>query len=368
MTEREAWICFSTFIGIGPQRFKLLLQYFGSARKAWEAPISKYHEIGFSQKLAGNFESHRKSFDLQNYLQRLDTLRVSTCLLTDKEYPERLKTIEDAPFLLYVKAKSEQGDPLFNLDELADISVAVVGTRKMTSYGCDVTEKLVQGLSDAGVTIISGLALGIDSVAHSTTIECSGKTIVVLGNGLDTIYPPSNRNLAKRILENGGAIISEFPLGYPAMPHNFPTRNRIVSGLSLAVLVIEGTEKSGTLLTAANAASQGRDVFAVPGPITSATSRAPHVLIRNGAKLVTKVEDILEELEIRTKNIEHRAKLVLPENPSEEKILAALAQDAQDFDNLVKIVNLPTSEVLSLLTLMELKGMVKNVGGRYRKI
>lgn len=367
MTEREAWICFSTFIGIGPQRFKLLLSYFGSAKEAWEAPISKYLEIGFSQKLASSFERHRKSFDLGNYLKQLSIFHVSTCLLTDKEYPQRLKTIEDAPFLLYFRARSEQGVALFNLNELSDVSIAVVGTRKMSAYGKDVTQKFVQELSDAGLTIISGLALGIDSVAHTTSIECSGKTIAVLGNGLDTIYPSQNSGLARSILNQGGAVVSEFPLGYPAMPHNFPTRNRIVSGMSLAVLVIEGTEKSGTLLTASNAASQGREVFAIPGSITSQTSQAPHNLIKSGAKLVTQVEDILDELEIRTKNMQHRAKKVLPYNPEEEKIMAAIDREAQDFDSLVTIVGLTSSNLLSLLTLMELKGMVRSVGGRYRK-
>lgn len=360
MTEKEASIAFSTFPPIGPQRFKLLVQYFGSAQKAWQAPIGKYREIGFSQKLAGSFEKARKEFDLEKYLKRLEKHNVRVVLQEDPEYPKRLATISDAPFLLYIKGEQE-------LENLADVSVAVIGTRKMTTYGADVTEKLVAGLVAAGVTIISGLALGIDGMAHKIALESGGKTIGVLGNGLDTVYPSSHTGLARAMVDHGGLVISEFPLGYPAMPFNFPVRNRIVSGLSLGVLVIEGTERSGTLLTCANAASQGRDVFAVPGPITSTTSKAPNLLLKNGAKLVEKVEDILEELDINAKLQMLNAKSVLPSNPDEGKILEALENEAYDVDSLVRILDMPISDALSLLTLMELKGMVKNTGGVYRK-
>lgn len=363
MTEREAWIAFSAFNQIGPQRFKLLIQYFGSAEKAWKTPIEKYREIGFSQKLSAAFENYRKTFDLEQYLKQLSILKVDVCLLGDKDYPTRLASIEDAPFLLYVKGDAT----LFNLDELADVSVAVIGTRKMTSYGRDVTERLVSGLVQAGITIISGLALGIDGMAHKIALELGGRTIAVLGNGLDTVYPPAHNNMAKAIVNTGcGMLVSEFPLGYPAMPFNFPIRNRIVSGLALGVLVIEGTEKSGTLLTCSCAASQGRDVFAVPGSITSQTSKAPNLLIKNGAKLVESIEDILDELDIKSKLKNKASKKVLPENKNEAKILEILSLEALDFDNLVKIVGLPTQDLLSVLTLMELKGMVKNTGGVYR--
>lgn len=368
MTEKDYWICFSTFVPIGPQRFKLLVDFFGSAKSAWNAPLSKYREIGFSEKLSSSFGKHKKTFNFEDYKNKMEKHKVSVVTLEDQEYPERLKTITDAPSLLYVRGKSVQGQALNSLSELADVSIAVVGTRKMTSYGKDVTQQLVSGLVNSGMTIVSGLALGIDSIAHISSIENNGKTIAVLGNGLDTIYPSSNLGLAHTILDHGGLIISEFPLGFPAMPHNFPIRNRIVSGMSLAVLVIEGTEKSGTLLTASNAAAQGRDVFAVPGQITSYASAAPHYLLKNGAKLVSRVEDILEELDVKTKNKNHKAKSVLPGSPGEEKIVNALAQEELDFDNLARIVGLPTHEILSLLTLMELKGMVKNVGGVYRKV
>lgn len=361
MTEKDAAIAFSTFPSIGPQRFKLLVQYFGGAQKAWHAPIKEYFEIGFSQRLATSFEKHRNTFNLDQYKKLLEKNEISVCLLGDRDYPSRLATIEDTPFLLYIKGQE-------SLQDLAEVSVAVIGTRKMTSYGKDVTERLVFDLVSSGVTVISGLALGIDGMAHKAAIDAGGKTIAVLGNGLDTVYPPAHTNLAKRIVDgNSGLLISEFPLGYPAMPFNFPVRNRIVSGLSLGVLVIEGTEKSGTLLTCANAASQGRDVFAVPGPITSQTSKAPNILLKNGAKLVEKAQDILDELEIKAKSNQAKSRKVLKYDPEEEKILVVLANEGLDIDSLVRILDMPISQTLSLLTLLELKGMVKNTGGIYRK-
>lgn len=290
MKEKEAWIAFSTFPLIGPARFLLIKDYFGSAKKAWEAPKEKYLEIGLSNSLMGKFENHRRTFDLPSYLLRLKKLNIRTITIEDKSYPERLKKIDYAPFLLYVRGISDLG-------KMAQKSIAVVGTRKMTSYGQKVTERLVTGLVKSGVTIVSGLALGIDFVAHRIALESGGKTIAVLGNGLDDIYPPKNKKMGEKLVASKrGLLVSEYPLGYPLSPQNFPVRNRIVSGLSLGVLVIEGAEKSGTLTTASAAAVQGRDVFAVPGPVTSPMSKAPNFLIKNGAKLVESADDILESL------------------------------------------------------------------------
>lgn len=364
MTEREAWIAFSCFPNIGPARFGLLRKYFGSARKAFGAPVKEFLGIGFSEKLAGEFENFRKDFDLASYLLRLKRLGVKIILLEDKDYPNLLKKIDDSPHTLYVRNKGRD-----SVSDSAGVSVAVVGTRKPTAYGKEVTERLVTGLIDNGVTIVSGLALGIDAIAHRAALEAGGKTIGVLGCGVDNIYPPANRQLGERMLKSGqGIIVSEYPLGYPAFPTNFPTRNRIVSGLSLGVLVIEGAQKSGTLLTASAAAAQGREVFAVPGPITSPVSKAPHFLIRNGAKLVEKVEDILEELKIESRILNLESRKVLPETKEEKKIMEILEKEGLDIDTLVRISKLDTGRVLGTLTGMELKGMIKNIGGVYTKV
>lgn len=362
MTEREAWIAFSTFTAIGPQRFKLLLQYFGSALTAWSAPIKTYREIGFSERLASSFARHRKTFSLATYLKQLHALKVEVCLLGDKSYPSRLASLDDAPSVLYIRAEVTE-----TLADLTEISLAVIGTRKMSAYGKDVCERLVTQLVDSGMTIVSGLALGIDSVAHRTALSAGGKTVAVLAGGVESVYPPANTGLGREIVKNG-AIISEYPLGTPCFQQNFPVRNRIVSGLALGVLVIEGTERSGTLLTAASAAKQGRDVFAVPGPITSPTSKAPNLLIREGAKLVESASDILEELkiELRVKNYESRK--VIKTTKEEEKLLEILAIEGLDIDSIVRISGMQTGNILGSLMQLELKGLIKNAGGIYSKV
>ncbi|MEK7521586.1 MAG: DNA-processing protein DprA [Patescibacteria group bacterium] len=375
MTEKEAYLAFSTFPSFGPQRFKLLKEYFGSAKEAWKAPKKELGKLGVKAELLEKFLNHRNNFGLEDYLGKLGRLGIEYTTHQDSDYPEKLKSLDDSPFLLYVKGKPTRGPlpgspsaPVTRaLGQLSVCAVAVVGTRKPTGYGRDVTERLVEGLVRAGVTIISGLALGIDAIAHKAALDAGGFTVGVVGGGLDDIYPPSNRGLAQKMIEKGGMVISEYPLGFPAMPQNFPVRNRIVSGMSLGVLVVEGTVKSGTLLTAAAAARQGRDVFAVPGPITSPTSAAPNLLIKNGAKLVEKAEDILEELEINVARNTALATRILPETEEERKVLRTLELEALDIDSIVRISTLEVGIVLSALTIMELKGMVKNVGGTYRK-
>ncbi|OGY08212.1 MAG: DNA protecting protein DprA [Candidatus Blackburnbacteria bacterium RIFCSPHIGHO2_01_FULL_43_15b] len=369
MTGKEAYLAFSTFPAIGPQRFKLLREYFGSAKRAWEAPEKELRQLGVGEKLLAKFIVHRKAFSLEKYEDRLGKLGVEYVTVEEFEYPERLKKIDDAPFLLYARRsharKVSPGEA--KLAEMAEVSVAVVGTRKISSYGRDVTERLVAGLVDAGVTIVSGLALGVDAVAHKTVVECGGKTIAVMAGGLDKIYPTSNTQLARQIVESGGVLMSEYPLGVNPRPEYFPYRNRIESGMSLGVVVIEGAIKSGTMVTAALAARQGRDVFAVPGPINSPLAAGPHMLIRNGAKLVEKAEDILEELDISTKHKVHSAKRILPDTEEEKTLINFLENEGVGLDELVRMSGMETGTVLSTLTGMEMKGMVRNVGGVYVK-
>lgn len=369
MTEREAWIAFSCFPQIGPARFKLLRKYFGSAKKAWEAPVSEYLKIGFKNSFVETFENFRRELDIASYILRLDKLSIQVLTLEDKDYPERLKKIDDSPYIIYAGNSQESiksGKSTKGIKEMTEVAVAVIGTRKMTSYGKEVTERLVTGLVKNGVVVVSGLALGIDSVAHKAAIESGGQTIAVLGNGLDSIYPPRNKQLGEMLIKSGrGILVSEYPLGYPAMPQNFPNRNRIISGLSLGVLVIEGARQSGTLLTASSAALQGREVFAVPGPITSPMSQAPNFLLKNGAKLVETAEDILEELQMSSKVKFQISKKIIPETEDEKRIMELLANEGMGIDNLVRISRMQTGQVLSALTNMELKGMVKYIGGKY---
>ncbi len=267
--------------------------------------------------------------------------------------------MEDGPVILYYKG---------SLTALRKTSVAIVGTRKMTYYGREVTEKFASELSSFGITIISGLARGVDTAAHKASISAGGTTVAVLGNGLDSVYPLENKTLADTIVEKGGTLISEFPLGYPALPVNFAIRNRIVSGLSDAVVVIEGAEKSGTLLTASHAAEQGKTVFAVPGQIFSPLSKAPFFLIKNGAKMVTEVKDVLEELDLSVRVDKEKVEKLIPKSAEEAKIIKYLEDEPLFLDELVRITGSQTSEISARLTIMEMKGLVKNLGGgKYRK-
>jgi DNA processing protein len=292
LLERKAWIAFNACPGIGPVRFKLLFDYFGSAKRAFNAPEKSLREIGLGEKLVQNFLSFRKSFDNDSYFLRLERLGINVLFAGEENYPKLLKEIEGRPPVLYVKVR--QIRPAGQIFQKK--AVAVVGTRKVTSYGRQVTEVIVKGLVASGLVVVSGLARGVDGVAHQATINNGGITIAVLGSGLDLIYPPEHKKLAEKIVESGGAIVSEFPLGAQTVPGNFPARNRIISGLSLGVVITEAAENSGSLITASCAADQGREVFAVPGPITSPLAAGTAELIKKGAKLVSGVEDILEEL------------------------------------------------------------------------
>ena len=284
--DKPYWLAFNCFDGIGPLRFKLLLEYFGTAKAAWEAEKQELVKIGLGQSLVENFCLFRQSFDILGYLERIKKAKVYVLTLKDEEYPKLLKEIQTAPPVLYIKSKNTE----IIRRSYHNLCMAVVGTRKITSYGRQVTEALVSDLVAHGLTIVSGMAKGVDSLSHKTAIENGGLTIAVLGSGVDVIYPPENRKLWEEISENG-AVVSEFPLGYPAVPGNFPARNRIISGLSLGVLVTEAAEDSGALITASCAAEQGREVFSVPGPITSPLSKGTAELIKKGAKLVYNVNE-----------------------------------------------------------------------------
>lgn len=359
--EKKCWLGFSAFPGIGPLRFKLLRQYFGSAEKAWRADTKTLIKIRLGEKLTAKFDHFRKTFHLDDYLKEIMKKKITVITLKDKEYPKLLAQISDAPFLIYVR-----GD-VTHLNEVQP-RIGVVGTRAVTQYGRAVTEKITRGLVDAGVTIVSGMAYGVDTVAHQTAVDNGGKTIAVLGCGVDIIHPRINTTLYWTIVKKAGIVISEFPLGMYADKGMFPARNRIISGLSLGVVVTEGAEDSGALITARYAAEQGREVFAVPGPITSDLSKGPTILLKQGAKLVTEAKDILEELDIRNKPINQLTNNPINEemkklSNDERKILDLLRNESLHFDEIVKKTNIDAAKLGSILTMMEMKKLINNQGG-----
>jgi len=371
--EKKYWVGFNVFEGIGPLRFKLLLDYFETAEKAYKASVEELRKIGLGEKLVLKFEESRKNFDLDSYLLRVSQLGIEVLISEDKNYPKLLKEIQDYPPVIYVKRRLKSANTEKSSSELQSASifekkaVAVVGTRLPTAYGRKVTEMMVEGLVANGLVIVSGLARGIDAIAHKHTIYNKGLTIGVLGCGLDKVYPPEHKGLIEEIIKSGGAVISEFPLGMDAVPGNFPARNRIISGLSLGVMVTEAAEDSGSLITASHAAEQGREVFAVPGPITSPMSKGTAELIKKGAKLVTGVEDILEELGIRgatgRKSTTGTTGMELTED--EKKILEILKEGDLGIDDIIRKSGLDSGKVGSLLSIMEIRGLIKNYNGVY---
>ena len=359
--ERNYWLALSLCDGIGPVRFQKLLQHFGSAKNAWDAPFAALVESGIGEKISEDLIGHKKKFSLRKYETELQQLQVSYTTLQDEEYPVLLKQIKKPPIILYKK-----GTYSFNKN---DILVSFVGTRKVTEYGRSVTELLVKDLVAAGCVIVSGLAVGIDAVAAQAAIASGGKTIAVLGSGVDLCTPAENTGLYTRILENGGAIVSENPLGMQPTIGSFPARNRIIAGLARGVLVTEGAADSGSLITANFAFEFERSVFAVPGPITSSVSKGPLSLIARGAKLVMAASDILEELKIAgaagSKNIKGVMKF---KNASKEetKIITVLQDQNMHFDELVRKTGFSSSRLGILLSFMEVKGMIKSLdGGNY---
>ena len=356
MDERSYWIGFSVFPGIGPVRFRLLLEYFGSAKAAWEASESALIATKLQVRICDEFIRFRKTFDIEAYCKTLEETHVGTLILEDPKYPVQLGQISDAPFVLYVKGNK----PYVPID--MSRTIGIVGTRHVTHYGIEVTERLVTELVSYGFTIVSGLAYGVDAIAHATAIKAGGNTIAVLGCGIDIIAPPSNANLYTQIADGHGAIVSEMPLGLRPSKGLFPARNRIISGLSLGIVVTEGADDSGALITARYAGEQGREVFAVPGPITSPYSRGPAKLLKNGAKLVESALDILEEF-----GMTDFSKIVpkygrMGETKEEQKIIDALQKERMHIDMLVHKTNLTIVQVAATLTVLEMRNIVKDFG------
>lgn len=295
----------------------------------------------------------RRTLDLEAEHERVTTAGVRLISRDDPDYPPLLAQTTNSPFLLYVRG---------TLTELDRWSVAVVGTRQASTYGKEVTRKLVAGLVASGITVVSGLALGIDAVAHSAALTSGGRTLAVLGSGVDQIYPQTNYQLGTAILQQG-ALISEYPVGTLPTATNFPPRNRLIAGLSLGVLVVEAAAKSGALITAQFATEQGRDVFAVPGNIFSQRSEGTHRLIKDGATLVSSVEDILEVLNLQAAYEQQSIAAILPETPEEIALLRLVETEPRHIDLIARESTLPQPVVSSTLAMLELKGLVRQVSG-----
>lgn len=353
--ERDYWIAFSAFGAIGAKRFKLLVSNFKSAKKAWLAERRQLIEAGLTENLVNKFETFRQNFDYKKYAQKLKEYKIETLTSNDQNYPLNLKEIDDCPYVLYV---------IGNLENEDNLSIGVVGTRKITSYGRQITESLTADLVSQKIIIVSGLAYGVDLVAHETALNFGGRTIGVWAGGLETVFSGFRKSLVERIINSRqGAIVSEFPLGFNPNTTSFPQRNRIISGLSLGVLVTEAASDSGSLITANFARKQGRLIFAVPGQITSQVSRGTIELIKENAILVSSSKDIFDVLKIQEKAKTLEAKKVLQKDEDEARVIEIVKNEPRTLDELVRILGLETGKVISLVTTLEMKGMVNNQEG-----
>ena len=358
LTSEEAgyWLALHRVSGIGPVNFRLLLTYFqDDLASAWRADSRELARAGLHQKTSEAFLAQRPHIEPERQLELLAKQRIHILTWRDPGYPALLREIDASPPVLYVRG---------TLTEADRFALGVVGTRNLSSYGQQVTERLISELARGQVTIVSGLALGIDTLAHSTALDAGGRTIAVMACGLDVVYPARNRDLARRISEAGqGALISEYPLGVRPESGNFPARNRIIAGISQGVLVVEAGEKSGALITAEFASKQGREVFAVPGGIFSSRSYGTNRLLRDGAHVVLEVKDILDALNLFMLPQQMEVQQALPENAEERALLALLTHEPIHIDELILASNLAAPAVSATLTMLELKGLVRALGG-----
>jgi len=350
--ELKYWVSFSIIRGIGRAKFSLLLGYFDDLGKAWYAQASDLTAAGLDAKSVQLIIDNRSEISPDAEIKRLEQHEVRALTWNDKDYPSRLREIHDCPPVLYVRGSFLTED---------EVPLAVVGTRHASAYGRRVAEEIVGDLVRNGITVVSGLARGIDAVAHDVALKAGGRTIAVCACGLDMVYPSEHVALAHRIIDQG-ALVSEFALGVRPKGEHFPLRNRIMSGISLGVLVIEAGERSGALITAHQAAEQNRELFAVPGNIFSPTSKGPNHLIQDGAKLVRNCADILEELNLTAVAQQLEFKELVTTTDIESQLLSCLSSEATCIDDICYQSGLPASTVSSLLTILELKGLAKQMG------
>jgi len=356
LSKRDILIWLNS-LNINNQSIESITEQVDDLRNIWYMTDNDINRLSnISQKNKETIIKNRNEDYLKRVLNILGEQNIDVITIYDENYPKGLKNIYNKPLVLYIKGTILEDD---------EFAIAVVGSRKATSYGKWATEKFVKELVKLDITIVSGLAAGIDSIAHKTALEFNGRTIAVLGNGLDIVYPNSNRDLYKEIAKNG-ALITEYFCGVAPLPYNFPQRNRIISGLSLGVVIIEAKNKSGSLITAQHALEQGKEVFAVPGNINSIFSEGTNRLIKDGAKLIMDVEDIIEELyqlqeklnSIKKSNIDYSNLSEL-----EIKIIDLIKEGPIHCDKIALKTGMNISTVNSILTILELKGVVKEISG-----
>jgi DNA processing protein len=366
------WLALSLTTGLGPARIKKLIDHYGTAERVFHASLTELEASGMPAVSAQSIATG-KSYELaQQECAKAVEAGARVIALSDTEYPPRLKEIYDPPVVLFVKG---------SVEVLAKPGIAMVGTRHPTPYGTGMAERLSTDLAGRGLVIISGLARGVDTASHRGAVAAKGKTVAVLGTGIDVMYPKENTRLAEQIVALGGALVTEFPVGTPPTPQNFPIRNRIISGMSAGVLVVEAAEYSGTRITSRLALEQNRDVYAVPGNVTNKNSWGPNTLIKQGAKLVATWEDVWEELPSdvqemlgagRNESVESETASLFPDeataiSPHEKKILKLIKQDeSTHIDQLVELLEneMSPSEIFAALFELELNGKIRQMPGK----
>ena len=360
-TDLARWVALSRVQGLGCVSFKKLAGHFGDPTEALSASTAALAEIpGLDPSVIDGLRNFSAWDEAEKEIIRAEKAAVKIVPFIDSSYPARLRMIPDPPPLLYLKGEIRRDD---------EKAVAVVGSRSTSDYGRRVARDLCRGLASLGFTVVSGMARGIDGTAHETSLNAGGRTIAVLGSGVDRVYPAEHDKLYRRISENG-AVISELPMGTRPLAFNFPARNRLISGLSLGVVVVEATEKSGSLITAALALEQGREVFAVPGEVGASRSRGAHRLIRQGAKLVETVDDIVEEIApqllVRSGKTLSAPRRTLPQNLGDEfqRIFGLFQERPLQIDEVIESSGCSASRVSEILLELELQGYIKQLPGK----
>lgn len=351
-----AWL--NSINGIGNRTIDKMLDYFQSPKDLWYNFEAESYNLKLKPEILNSLLNTKDNFEY-NLIKNLTRNNARITTYFDDDYPKKLRNIQGFPYLLYYKG---------NLDCSKNITIAVIGSRKATSYGMWTAEKFTRELSELNVTIVSGLATGIDTIAHKTALKYKAKTIGVIGCGIDVVYPKKSEVLYDEIIDEDGCVVTEFTFGMEPISLNFPVRNRIISGLSDGVLVIEAQEKSGTLITASHAADQGKEIFAVPGNIDSLYSKGTNSLIKDGAKIVTCIDDIIEELiELKSMVSKNKNKNILNSNNLNEQelnIVNFLKSGEKSITDIEDNINMNISEILSSLTVLEMKGVVKQIEGK----
>lgn len=345
---------FALFPAFGPTRLMRLVKAFPDYEKAYSLEVQELINSGIAEaNIIESWIAFKQSLNIEFELEKLIRNQIGLTAFNDADYPELLRQISQPPVLLYYRG---------NLPNANSICLAVVGTRTMTSYGQLACKHIVTTLAKSGLIIVSGLAYGIDAISHKIALDNKTKTIAIVASGVDeaSLYPKEHALLAEEIINSGGAIISEYPIGRPALKQNFVARNRIIAGLCIGTLVVECSVKSGARITATHTLDQNRNLYVVPGPIFSKESEGPNELLKLGAKPVTKSEDILEDLNIKVKTEINQINIEL--TTQEQKIVSSLGFEPVGLDELIRTSGLPASEVNATLTFLEIKGVIKNLG------